>query len=155
MENLSSVLGVLFKKDFAGIELYQDGDRLIMAYMSIGQAEDYRSYWQRDWPANAPESLDEGDEVWAGDFWVRYWDPGRQDIIYGYLRDHEPSPPEWTAEHERILDKWVDAGKSVLTVDYTSRADPIADAYERARARGYVPYVADPSLGRLRTDPGF
>jgi cysteinyl-tRNA synthetase len=222
------------------------GKKLILAYMSIGQAEDYRFYWQPDWPANAPAWLDEGDQVWAGDYWVKYWDLdwqaiiygspdsyldqimalgfdgvyldrvdayqfyeerddretaaremvdfimnfteyareqqpgfgvfpqnaeelgimfpeylnvvtgiGIEDLYYGYPRDHEPSPADWTAEREAILDQWVDAGKLVLTTDYSSRSEQIVDVYQRARARGYVPYVADRSLGRLRINSGF
>lgn len=80
---------------------------------------------------------------------------GVEDIYYGYPRDHEPSPADWTAEREAILDQWVAAGKLVLTIDYSARAEQIADAYTRARARGYVPFVADRSLGLLRINPGF
>jgi cysteinyl-tRNA synthetase len=221
------------------------GDKIILCYMSIGQAEDYRFYWQREWKQNPPAWLDESDAVWAGDYWVRYWHPdwqaiiygspesyldqildlgfdgvyldrvdtylyyqeqgrdtaaqemvdfilafteyarekvpgfgvfpqnaeelgllfpdylaavdgiGVEDLYYGYPRDHEPSPADWTAEREAILDQWVDAGKLVLTIDYTGRPDQIADAYARALAHGYVPYVTDRSLGRLRINKGF
>ena len=47
------------------------------------------------------------------------------------------------------------AGKLVLTIDYTARTEQIADAYARAYAHGYIPYIADRSLGRLRINPGF
>lgn len=80
---------------------------------------------------------------------------GVESLYYGFPRDHEPSPPEWTAAREAILDQWVAAGKLVLTIDYTARPEQIADAYARALARGYVPYVTDRSLGRLRINPGF
>jgi cysteinyl-tRNA synthetase len=221
------------------------GEKIVLCYMSIGQTENYRFYWNPDWPKNPPAWLDEPDGVWAGDFWVRYWDPnwqaiiygssdsyldrilalgfdgvyldrvdaywyyqdkgremaaremadfviglteyarqrhpgfgvfpqnaeelglrfpdyletvtgiGVEDLYYGYPRDHEPSPADWTAEREEILDQWVAADKLVLTIDYTARSEQIADAYERARTRGYVPYVTDRSLGRLRINPGF
>lgn len=221
------------------------GDKLVLAYMSIGQAEDYRFYWQPAWRDTPPDWLDESDPDWAGDYWVKYWHPewqaiiygapesyldqiielgfdgvyldrvdaydyyeqqgretaaremanfviglaayarqknpgfgvfpqnteelglmfpdyldavtgiGVEDLYYGYPRDHEASPADWTAEREAILDQWVQAEKLVLTIDYTARAEQIADAYRRARARGYVPYVTDRSLGRLRINPGF
>ena len=221
------------------------GPKIVLCYMSIGQSENYRWYWQPEWVANPPAWLDVPDGVWAGDRWVRYWDPDWQDIIYGtpesyldqiialgfdgvyldrvdaywyyqeqgresaaqemvdfildftayarrrhpgfgvypqnaeelglrfpefmqamtgigvedlyygYPRDHEPSPPDWTTEREAILDEWVTAGKLVLTIDYTARPEQIADAYARALVRGYVPYVTDRSLGRLRINPGF
>ena len=221
------------------------GPKLILCYMSIGQSENYRWYWNPDWELNPPSWLDLPDGVWAGDHWVRYWDPdwqeiiygksgsyldqilalgfdgvyldrvdaywyyqdqgretaaremvdfildfttyarqrhpgfgifpqnaeelgirfpdylqtmtgvGVEDLYYGYPRDHEPSPAGWTAEREAILNQWVAAGKLVLTIDYTARPEQIADTYSRAHARGYIPYVTDRSLGRLRINPGF
>lgn len=221
------------------------GEKIVLCYMSIGQAENYRWYWQADWPQHPPEWLDKADTTWAGDFWVKYWHPewqriiygspesyldriidlgfdgvyldrvdtyryyleqgrssapremvnfildfteyarkkkpgfgifpqnaeelgihypeylremngiGVEDLYYGYPRDHEASPAEWTAEREAILDQWVAAGKLVLTIDYTARSEQIADAYRRALSHGYVPYVTDRSLGRLRINPGF
>jgi cysteinyl-tRNA synthetase len=221
------------------------GPKIILCYMSIGQSENYRWYWDPDWEKNPPSWLDVPDGVWAGDHWVRYWDPGWQEIIYGkpdsyldqilalgfdgvyldrvdaywyyqdqgrtsaaqdmvdfildfteyarqkhpgfgifpqnaeelgvlfpdfmdamtgigvedlyygYARDHAPSPAEWTSEREVILDQWVAAGKLVLSIDYTARPEQISDAYYRSHVRGYVPYVTDRSLGRLRINPGF
>src|SRR5690606_19289171 len=65
---------------------------------------------------------------------------GVEDLYYGYPRDHEASPADWTAEREAILDQWVAAGKLVLVIDYTDKAEQIADAYARSAARGYVEY---------------
>lgn len=221
------------------------GPKIVLCYMSIGQTERYRWYWNQDWVKNPPEWLDAPDGVWAGDYWVKYWmsdwqriiygtpdsyldqilalgydgvyldrvdaywyyqDQGREtaaremvdfildfteyarkkhpgfgvfpqnaeelgiifpdfmdamtgigveDLYYGYPRDHEPSPPEWTAEREAILDQWVAAGKLVLTIDYSARPEQISDAYYRSHAHGYIPYVTDRSLGRMRINPGF
>jgi cysteinyl-tRNA synthetase, unknown class len=221
------------------------GSKVVVCYMSIGQTETYRWYWNPDWIKNPPDWLDAPDGVWAGDYWVKYWMPewqriiygtpdsyldrilalgydgvyldrvdaywyyqdqgreaaardmvnfildftkyarqkhpgfgvfpqnaeelgsmfpdfmdamtgiGVEDLYYGYPRDHEPSPPEWTAEREAILDQWVAAGKLVLTIDYTARPEQITDAYRRSLAHGYIPYVTDRSLGRMRINPGF
>jgi len=220
------------------------GEKIVLCYMSIGQAETYRFYWQREWGKTPPAWLDESDPDWAGDYWVRYWDPdwqtiiygspegyldkimelgfdgvyldrvdayeyyeeqgretavremadfviglaeyarerhpgfgvfpqnaeelgicfpdyletvtgiGVEDLYYGYPRDHEPSPADWTAEREAILDQWVEAGKLVLTIDYTRRPEQIDDAYARAQARGYVPFVTVRSLGQLIINEG-
>jgi len=66
------------------------GDRLAVAYMSIGEAEDYRPYWQPEWDATPPAWLGEENPDWPGNYKVRYWDPAWQQIIYGkddsYLR---------------------------------------------------------------------
>lgn len=59
------------------------GRRLLLAYLSIGQAESDRFYWQNSWFTNPPVWLVE--QV-AGDplnYHVRYWDPGWQAILFG------------------------------------------------------------------------
>ncbi|TET44572.1 MAG: hypothetical protein E3J66_00680 [Dehalococcoidia bacterium] len=59
------------------------GSRLVIAYMSIGEAEDYRYYWQREWETNPPLWLAEENPEWPGNYKVRYWDNDWQNIIYG------------------------------------------------------------------------
>jgi len=216
------------------------GPKIVLCYMSIGQAESYRWYYQPEWGQNPPEWMGETDPVW-GDHWVQYWHPEWQAIIYGspesyldriielgfdgvyldrvdaywyyqeqgrdsaaremvdfvldfteYAREQKPGfgvfpqnaeelgvvfpdfleavtgmgvedlyygyPQEhqaWTAEREAILDQWVEAGKLVLTIDYSGKPEQIVDAYTRSHARGYVPYVTDRSLGRMRINEGF
>lgn len=61
----------------------QGGTRLVIAYMSIGQAEDYRWYWKPVWTASPPAFLDREDPYWAGNYYVNYWDPAWQYIICG------------------------------------------------------------------------
>ncbi|MBN2215236.1 MAG: endo alpha-1,4 polygalactosaminidase [Bacteroidales bacterium] len=59
------------------------GVRLVVCYMSIGEAEDYRYYWQSSWEENRPEWLDKENPDWEGNYKVRYWIKEWQDIIYG------------------------------------------------------------------------
>lgn len=59
------------------------GTRLVIAYMSIGEAEDYRYYWQKEWESHAPAWLAEENPDWEGNYKVRYWDSDWQNIIYG------------------------------------------------------------------------
>lgn len=59
------------------------GKRLVICYMSIGEAEDYRYYWQTEWNTSKPEWLDAENPDWAGNFKVKYWHPEWQAIIYG------------------------------------------------------------------------
>ena len=59
------------------------GSRLIISYMSIGEAEDYRYYWQEDWKVGSPDYLDKENPVWEGNYKVMYWDPDWQKIIFG------------------------------------------------------------------------
>jgi len=59
------------------------GKRLIISYMSIGEAEDYRYYWQSSWNTNRPSWLDAENPNWEGNYKVKYWDSEWQQIIYG------------------------------------------------------------------------
>lgn len=59
------------------------GFRLIIAYMSIGEAEDYRYYWQREWEIDPPPWLAEENPEWPGNHKAQYWNKDWQNIIYG------------------------------------------------------------------------
>ncbi len=67
------------------------GRRLVIAYMSIGEAETYRYYWCSGWDKNedgepdpgAPDWLEEENPNWKGNYKVRYWNSEWQAIIYG------------------------------------------------------------------------
>ena len=61
------------------------GRKLLISYMSIGEAEDYRYYWQKSWekPATRPAWLDALNPEWEGNYKVRYWDPAWQAVIMG------------------------------------------------------------------------
>ncbi len=59
------------------------GKRLVICYMSIGEAEDYRYYWQSEWDKDKPEWLDKENPYWKGNYKVWYWEKDWQDIIFG------------------------------------------------------------------------
>ncbi|MDP8269300.1 MAG: endo alpha-1,4 polygalactosaminidase [Candidatus Tenebribacter davisii] len=59
------------------------GTRLLICYMSIGEAEYYRYYWQSEWDSNPPGWLDEENPNWAGNYKVKYWNSEWQAIIFG------------------------------------------------------------------------
>ncbi len=69
------------------------GSKIVLAYMSIGEAEDYRWYWDEDWDADgdgepdggAPSWLGQSNPDWWGNYKVKYWQPDWQSIIYAYL----------------------------------------------------------------------
>jgi cysteinyl-tRNA synthetase len=66
------------------------GTRTLLCYMSIGQAESYRYYWQNGWNAQPPSFIDIEDPSWLDNYYVHYWDTSWQEIICGaqnsYLR---------------------------------------------------------------------
>ena len=59
------------------------GKRLVIAYMSVGEAEDYRYYWQSGWKSGNPFWLDDENRSWEGNYKVRYWEPDWKKIIFG------------------------------------------------------------------------
>lgn len=63
-----------------------DANRKIIAYLSIGEAEDFRPYWRKEWSKNGkPSFLLSENHEWKGNFRVRYWDKEWQGIIAKYL----------------------------------------------------------------------
>ena len=73
--------------EIAALKSSPGGDKIVLAYMSIGEAEDYRFYWQDDWESGNPTWLDVENPDWEGNYKVHYWDPGWQAVILNYT-DH-------------------------------------------------------------------
>ncbi|MDF2232862.1 endo alpha-1,4 polygalactosaminidase [Albimonas sp. CAU 1670] len=88
-----------------------DADRLIVSYLSIGEAEPYRYYWKQAWERDAPAWLGEVNPEWTDNIKVKYWKPAWQKIVFDYA--------------ERI----VEAGFNGLYLD-------IVDAWEYWRRKG-------------------
>lgn len=69
------------------------GPKLVLSYMSIGEAETYRWYWNPNWDANndgipdsaAPTWLGPSNPEWPDNYKVKYWEPGWQSIVFQYL----------------------------------------------------------------------
>jgi cysteinyl-tRNA synthetase len=66
--------------DLAAIRAGRAG-RKVIAYLSIGEAEDYRAYWQHAWQTNPPAFLLAQNPEWKGNYRVKYWQAGWQKII--------------------------------------------------------------------------
>ena len=88
---------------------HNGGSRLLIAYMSIGEAEDYRYYWHDEWATTEPDWLTEENPEWRGNYKVRFWDEDWQSIIYG--------------NDDSYLQKIINAGFDGVYLD-------IIDAYE-------------------------
>lgn len=88
--------------DMIFIDMYYDGDlltkddvnklrkkkngkkRLVCTYISVGEAEDYRYYWKKEWKkkANRPAWIVKENKDWKGNFKVKYWYDGWKNILY-------------------------------------------------------------------------
>ncbi len=68
-----------------------DNDIIALAYLSIGEAEEYRYYFDSGWVSNgqpnssAPCWLGQTNPDWEGNYKVQYWSDAWQTIILEYL----------------------------------------------------------------------
>lgn len=113
--------------------------RLLLAYLSIGEAEDYRDYWRRSWSHRPPSWLAGENPDWPGNYKVRYWDPDWQELIAGA-----------GGPLERILAAGFDGVYLDIVDAYEAFADTLPDA--AARMRDWVARIA---LQARRSRPGF
>ncbi len=98
--------------------------RIVLAYMSIGEAETYRYYWSKSWSAKTstaarpPSWLARENTDWKGNYLVRFWDPGWQKLIL----DPQPSfidalRRRWFSAARPYLDTILDAGFDGVYLD--------------------------------------
>ncbi|MGH8734322.1 MAG: endo alpha-1,4 polygalactosaminidase, partial [Burkholderiales bacterium] len=62
--------------------------RMIFAYISVGEAENYRYYWKASWAKSPPEWLGSENCRWRGDHRVRFWMPGWRELMFGAPRSY-------------------------------------------------------------------
>lgn len=113
------------------------GDKIVLAYMSIGEAEDYRFYWQDGWTPGDPPWLDEENPDWEGNYRVRYWDPAWQAIVFDYT------------------DRLLDAGFDGAYLDLVDAYAYYADQGRVTAAQEMADFVAAIRAYARRRDPDF
>jgi cysteinyl-tRNA synthetase len=67
------------------VQMMKIGGKKVIAYISIGEAESYRDYWQTAWNNNPPAWLGPENPDWAGNYKVKFWYPEWKSIIYTYI----------------------------------------------------------------------
>jgi len=87
------------------IKSVKDSGKTVLAYLSIGEAENYRFYWRPSWKPGNPAWLGPENPEWEGNYKVRYWNEGW-----------------WTKALKPYLDRIVSAGFDGVYMD-------IIDAY--------------------------
>ena len=101
---------ILSREEVNSLKIKENGgNRLVISYISIGEAEDYRYYWQDDWKSGHPKFIDSENPDWKGNYKVRYWDEQWQNILLG--------------EDDSYIDKLIDSGFDGAYMD-------IIDAFE-------------------------
>lgn len=77
----------------AQIAQIRDSGKKAISYISIGEAENYRYYWNSNWDADSDGNPDPGapawlgpvNPQWEGNYKVRFWDSEWQNIIFAYV----------------------------------------------------------------------
>jgi cysteinyl-tRNA synthetase len=59
------------------------GKRLIISYVNIGAAENWRYYWNRSWKLNDPSWIKKKYVGYEDEFYVEFWHEDWKKIIYG------------------------------------------------------------------------
>ncbi|MGD2205614.1 MAG: cellulase family glycosylhydrolase [Anaerolineae bacterium] len=164
--------------------LASDGQhhKLVLAYLDIGEAEDWRWYWtwSRDWncagdpPADWPDYILACDpDGWSGNYPVAYWDPAWKDlIIYGKNTGSHPDRDYRSAIDEAILDgfdgiylDWVEGyeNEDVAAAAQAAGKDPAVEmiafigemrAYAQARQPGFL-IIQQNAAALLEGHPGL
>ena len=131
----------LSAEDVAQLKVKPDGGRrVVIAYLSIGEAEEYRFYWKDAWTAAKPDFLVRENCAWPKAWMVRYWDPGWRDLII--------SGPD------AYLKRIIRAGFDGVYLDRVDMWENTRALNPQARA-AMIEFVADLAATARRLKPGF
>lgn len=113
------------------------GAKIVVAYMSIGEAEDYRFYWQDGWEPGNPPWLDKENADWPGNYKVYYWDRAWQTLIFRYT------------------DRLLDAGFDGVYLDLIDAYEYYAEQGRTTAAQEMADFVAAIRAHARARDPDF
>lgn len=131
--------------------------RIVLAYLSIGEAENYRHYWHPSWTTSPPAWLGRENQAWKGNFAVRYWHPEWQSLIVA----RDPTMlsrllDRLLPERKPFIDRILEAGFDGV---YLDRVDAFDDwAAERGEERAeadMAAFVRDIASYARSRRPGF
>jgi cysteinyl-tRNA synthetase, unknown class len=122
---------LLFRRtEIETLKVKPDGSRrLVLAYVSIGEAERYRFYWNEAWleAGSRPSWLGNVNPRWVGNYPVEFWQPEWQNLMYGFS--------------DSYVDRVLEAGFDGI---YLDRADVHEEFKTRPTARAdMAKFVAD------------
>lgn len=118
----------------------EGGRRLVLAYFSVGEAEEYRPYWQAEWTSNRPDWLLSENCRWPKNHLVRFWDEGWRRIIFD-------SPQSYLARIQ-------EAGFDGVYLDRVDVYGDLAPRFPEARTR-MLTFVGDLAVAARAKAPRF
>ena len=124
------------RSEVAALQNREGGNRLVLAYLALGAAEEYRAYWQSAWSSEPPAWLGPANPDWPLSHSVRYWMPQWRAIVAdgvrriaeagfdGVFLDRVDGFHDWQSEGETAREAMVD-----LVVELASIARAINPAF--------------------------
>lgn len=119
--------------------------KLLIAYIDIGEAEDWRWYWtwSQEWLPGTPKPADWPDYIithdpdgWGGNYPVAYWDDAWKDIvIYGRNQDAAPN-----GDYTSMIDEVLRDGFDGIYLDWVEGFENVGVA-AAAKTAGLNPAV--------------
>jgi len=127
--------------EVARLKSKPDGSRrIVLSYLSIGEAEEYRFYWKPEWRTTPPAWMIAENCRWPRNHLVRFWEDGwKQIMIRGA---------------DSYLSGIVRAGFDGVYLDRIDVYTDIADRHPEARER-MIAFVAELASVARQARPGF
>ncbi len=125
-------------------------DPITLAYVDIGEAEEWRWYWKKDWKPGNPEWIVTTDpDEWEGNYPVAFWYPEWEDIVIFGSGGMSHVDAALQAGFDGIYLDWVDAFSDEDVIEKAeidgvlNIAEAMLDFIERIRiyARQDSPYA--------------
>ena len=114
--------------------------RYVISYMSIGEAEEYRYYWQDRWKAQKPVWLGAENCAWPKAHAIRYWRDEWKDISF--------------RKPDSYIKRIIDAGYDGVYLDRVDMYDWFKKENANARAE-MIKYMVELSAQAKSWKPGF
>ena len=130
--------------------------RIVLAYLSIGEAEEYRSYWQPHWLTSPPPFLIAENCQWKRNHLVRFWDDSWKQLVFG-AADSQLAQLMSAGFDGVSLDR-VDVYEDIETIYPAARSQMIKLVSEIAEAARHLKpgsIVMAHNAESLLTDPGY
>jgi cysteinyl-tRNA synthetase len=121
------------REEIARLKKKPNGEtRLVISYISIGEAESYRFYWRSDWTGDEMPGWHVAENcAWPRNHMVRFWHDGWKDIIYRGKRSYVARIVE--AGFDGVYLDRIDVWGELLGERPTAQADMKAFVAELAR----------------------
>jgi len=136
---------VLSAEEVGKLKIKPDGEpRVVLSYLSIGEAEKYRYYWKWYWGwffgLLAPSWRGKQNSEWRGNYGVRYWEDDWKKIIF--------------SGDNSYLERIVKAGFDGVYLDKVDEYVDMAKANPNARA-DMIAFVQQLAARARALKPGF